>query len=90
MTTREPMRKLEEMRNLGATIVRRLTEIGIYSEADLQRVGPVDAYVLMQKQETTPLPVCYYLYSLEGALQDKHWDAISEKRKKELLKAIGR
>jgi hypothetical protein len=35
------------------------------------------------------LPVCYYLYSFEGALSDKHWDDIGEKRKRELKEKIG-
>jgi DNA transformation protein len=31
------------------------------------------------------MPVCYYLYSLEGALRGKHWDALGESVKRSLL-----
>jgi len=34
------------------------------------------------------LPVCYYLYSFEGALCDKHWNDIDEDKKLELKKKI--
>jgi DNA transformation protein len=83
-------RDLSALKNLGATITIKLGEIGIYSESDLRRVGPAAAYRLMQKHEGKKLPVCYYLYSLAGALEDKHWDDLSDQRKKELLIDIGR
>ncbi len=35
------------------------------------------------------LPLCYYLYSFEGAINDKHWDAIGDKIKQELKAKIG-
>ena len=31
------------------------------------------------------MPVCYYLYSLEGALKDRHWDDLGDGVKKQLL-----
>jgi len=81
---------LKDLRNLGQKIIRKLGEIGIYSEGDLRRVGISEAYLLMQKNEEKRLPVCYYLYSLEGALEDKHWDEISDKKKTDLLKLVGK
>jgi DNA transformation protein len=83
-------RELAELRNLGKTVIEKLGEIGIFSESHLRRVGPSRAYALMQKNSDRNLPVCYYLYSLEGALRDRHWDDIPEKIKKSLLKSIGR
>ncbi|WP_442906318.1 TfoX/Sxy family DNA transformation protein [Halomonas sp. GT] len=35
------------------------------------------------------LPVCYYLYSFEGALTDTHWNKIGEHRKRQLRAQIG-
>ncbi len=89
MTPRKPNRELSELRNLGPTIVRRLSEIGIHSENDLRRIGPAQAYLLIQKHEERKLPVCYYLYSLAGALENKHWNDIPEKQKKNLRREIG-
>lgn len=34
------------------------------------------------------LPVCYHLYSLEGALRDRHWAALGSRVKKQLLDQV--
>ncbi len=76
---------LSQLKNIGATIERRLNEIGVLSRADLEKVGPVSAY--RQIKETHPdktIPVCYYLYSLRGALDGVHWDALSAEVKAKL------
>ena len=75
--------------NIGTKIASRLETIGIHDEADLRRVGPVKAHLMLEDEfpEET-LPVCYYLYSFEGALQDMHWDAIGAERKKQLKDKI--
>ncbi len=90
MPTLKTNRDLSELKNLGLTITKRLGEIGIYSESDLRRIGPAEAFLMMQRQEEKNLPVCYYLYSLAGALEDKHWDDISKEVKKDLRKQVGR
>lgn len=86
----KPLRPLKA-RNIGPAIARRLHEIGVYSLADLQAMGAVNAYkAIQQKYPGKTIPVCYYLYSFEGALLDVHWDAVPEKRKKELRDAVGK
>ena len=82
-------RALTELKNIGSTIAARLNEVGIFSERDLRFHGAVNAHRLIaQKYPTMRLPVCYYLYSFEGALFDKHWNDIGEARKRELRSAI--
>jgi DNA transformation protein len=82
-------RKLTEMKNIGKKIVGRLNEIGIFSEEELSIIGPVGAHQLIsQKYPNETLAVCYYLYSFEGALQDKHWNDIDDERKQALKSAI--
>lgn len=78
-------RKLTELKNIGKKIASRLSLVGIKTESDLRRVGAVAAYQLIRKKyPNETLPLCYYLYSFEGALMDKHWDEIGEKKKAEL------
>ena len=78
-------RALTDLRNIGPTVAKRLNEIGIANEADLKRIGAVGAYRLLEKRfPDTTLPVCYYLYSLEGALLDMHWDDLPGELKQEL------
>lgn len=76
---------LAQLRNIGPTIRKRLNEIGIYTRADLQRMGSVKAYKrICQNYPNQTIPVCYYLYSLQGALMDTHWDELPETVKDEL------
>jgi DNA transformation protein len=78
---------LAQLQNIGPTIRKRLNEIGIYTRADLQRVGPVKAYRrICENYPNQTIPVCYYLYSLQGALMDVHWDQLPAILKDELYR----
>ena len=84
-----PSRKLTELKNIGSKIAGRLNEVGIFSEEELRFYGPAGAHKMIKdKYPNEALPVCYYLYSFEGALNNKHWNEIGENRKKELKKEI--
>lgn len=79
-------RKLTELKNIGKKLASRLNEIGVFSEGELRIIGPVEAHrMIKEKYANETLPVCYYLYSFEGALRDKHWNHIGEERKRELM-----
>jgi DNA transformation protein and related proteins len=79
------------IKNIGSTINKRLSEIGVNTLEDLQKIGAAQAYLKIKSHyPDKTLPVCYYLYSLEGALTNLHWDDIPETRKQILLKAIGK
>lgn len=82
---------LKGAKNIGSTIIIRLNEIGVYSLSDLAEISPVNAYkkICEQNPEKT-FPVCYYLYSLQGALLDLHWDDLPKELKKDLLIQVGR
>lgn len=76
---------LTELRNIGKTLASKLIEIEVTNELDLKRVGSVKAYQwLLEKSPNKNLPLCYYLYSLEGAILDKDWRNLSEKEKETL------
>ena len=80
---------LSSLKNIGPTIQKRLQEIGINSKSELKKVGPVLAYQKIQsKNPGKTIPVCYYLYSLQGALDNRHWDNISQKKKQKLLNQV--
>lgn len=83
-------RNLTHLKNIGKKIAGRLNEVGIYSEDDLRRVGAVGAHSMIKKNHPNEtLPVCYYLYSFEGALSDTHWNEIGEQRKQQLRAQVG-
>lgn len=80
-----------QLRNIGPTVAHRLNEIGIRTRGELERVGAVTAYCeIKQRNPETRIPLCYYLYSLEGALRDQHWDSIGEEAKKSLRNSASR
>ncbi|MCU7936189.1 MAG: TfoX/Sxy family protein [Candidatus Thiodiazotropha sp. (ex Dulcina madagascariensis)] len=82
-------RKLIDLKNIGKKIVGRLNEVGIFSEEELRGVGAAEAHrMIRDKYPDETLPVCYYLYSFEGALCNKHWNDISQERKLELKRMI--
>lgn len=81
---------LAALRNVGPTVERRLNAIGIHSREDLLRIGSAQAYLKMQAQASGTLPVCFYLYSLEGALTDRHWNDLPAATKALLLKSVDR
>ena len=81
---------LSELQNIGKTVASRLHEIGITNDTELRKLGAARAYKwLSEKNQGKRLPVCYYLYSLEGAIQNKHWDDLSEKEKTKLRLSAG-
>ena len=84
-------RRLTDLKNIGKKIAGRLNEVGIFSEDELRLVGAAGAHrMIKEKYPDETFPVCYYLYSFEGALNDKHWDEIGEKRKQHLKSLSGR
>jgi len=83
-------RRLVKLENIGKTIAGRLNEVGIFFEADLRLVGALGAHRLIKERHPNEtLAVCYYLYSFEGALTDRHWNEIGEKRKQQLKAQVG-
>ena len=82
-------RKLTELKNIGKKIAGRLNEVGIFSEDELSVIGAVEAHSMIKKKHPNEtISVCYYLYSFEGALCDKHWNDIGEDKKCELKSKI--
>ena len=78
---------ITDLPNIGPTVARRLAAVGIRTRDDLDRVGPAQAWKRMHAREPgTTLPVCYYLYSLQGALLGCHWNELPPGEKERLVK----
>ncbi|MGH8237932.1 MAG: TfoX/Sxy family DNA transformation protein [Steroidobacteraceae bacterium] len=77
-------------KNIGPTIAARLAAVGIETVGELRAIGPAGAYKLLKaSRPRMTLPVCYYLYSLQGALDGVRWDALSPATRMKLRKAAG-
>jgi DNA transformation protein len=78
------------LRNIGPTIARRLEAVGVRTRGDLESVGPAEIFRRVSDEyPSETISLCYYLYSLEGALRDLHWDSIGDARKAKLRRAAG-
>jgi hypothetical protein len=64
-------RHVEDLRNIGPTSAAWLRDVGIPTEAELRRFGPVFAYSLVKQRQ----PACTrnLLWALAGALADTDW-----------------
>jgi len=81
---------LSDLKNIGKTVEAKLRTIGITGASDLKNIGAAKAYKrLSALVPSKHLPVCYYLYSLEGAIRNRHWNELSESEKKKLRIAAG-
>ncbi len=75
--------ELLDLKNLGNTSVNWLHAVGIHSYSDLEKYGPVGAYVKIKSRGFRVSKVL--LYALQGALLDTHWNDLDTKLKDNLL-----
>lgn len=80
---------LTDLPNIGTKLAGLLEDAGVRSRGDIQRIGAPALYRQLQATSPRKLPVCYYLYSLEGAIQGKHWNAFTDAEKRKLRLAAG-
>ena len=78
------MGNLSALSGLGPKSEERLNVIGIFTREELERVGPVQAYVrLCEAGERRPS--LNFLYAMAGALTNRHWAEIARAERAELL-----
>ena len=80
--------ELSRLLNLGPVSAGWLHAIGVYTEADLRDLGPVEAYG--QITALFPGTSLNLLYALYGALENQHWAELPENMKAQLRReALG-
>lgn len=78
------MGELSKLKGLGPKSEEYLNEIGIYSKAQLQKIGAVRAFIKLTK-ECGNKPSLNFLYAMVGALEGEHWTKIAKHDKERLL-----
>lgn len=73
-------RPVADLKNLGPVTARLLSEVGIETERQLRRIGPIAAYCRLKHLVPRQITLLC-LYALEGALNDTHWNKIPGPRK---------
>jgi len=76
----------EKIRNVGPKGAAWLRQVGVRTLEDLERVGPVDAFLKIKRAGFRPS--LNLLYSMAGALADCHWTDVPDERKQELISAL--
>ena len=74
--------KLSDLKNIGAKSEALLNQVGIYTLADLDAVGAVEAW--KRVHEVAPSANLVGVYALQGALMNIHWNAIPQDIKDDL------
>ena len=79
---------LEGLLNLGPTSAGWLRDVGIETYDDLERLGSVQAFLLVDSsREGVSLNL---LWALEGALRDVRWDRLPPEVRAALRRQVGR
>jgi DNA transformation protein and related proteins len=77
-------RRLSHLVNIGAKTEQLLNEVGIYTQQELQELGPVEAWSRLKRlhPETGTLT---WLYILQGALLGLPWKTLPQEVVENLL-----
>lgn len=78
------MSELTSMMNIGSEMARKLKSVGIDSAEKLIETGSKEAFFKLK--ETYPNVCLVHLYTLEGAISNTGYNALSEEKKRELKK----
>jgi hypothetical protein len=76
-------RPIAALKNLGPTTARDLAEVGVATFAQLQEVGPVDAWHRLNELRPKQYSLVG-LYALAGALLDKEWKELEPEYRTQL------
>lgn len=72
-----------KMRNIGPKSAAWLRQVGLRTHEDLKTEGALNAFMRVKRAGFKPS--LNLLYALEGALQDCHWQEVTEQRRGELV-----
>jgi len=81
--------KLSHLINIGAKTERLLNEVGIYTQQELQEIGPIEAWRQIKGLHPEQATLTY-LYVLQGALLGTRWNTLPEEVVDELVFEIQR
>ncbi|MGO4222452.1 TfoX/Sxy family protein [Lysobacter sp. TAF61] len=84
-TAKNAANSTDKMRNIGPKSAAWLRQVGLRTREDLAGVGTVEAFMRVKRAGFKP--TLNLLYAIEGALQDCHWQEVSDERRAELIAA---
>lgn len=78
--------RLRDLPGLGPMSEKMLIEVGIESREELERVGPVRAFLMLKRRGQKPS--LNLLYAMTGALSETHWQQIARSQRFALLQEL--
>jgi hypothetical protein len=78
---------IASLKNIGPTSAAWLREIGVFTIADLERLGPVWAFRLVKQQR--PTASLDLLWAMAAGLADQDWRDLSQQKKQKFLAELG-
>jgi TfoX C-terminal domain len=75
----------EKIRNVGPKSAAWLRQVGVRTQEDLQRLGPVEAFMKVKRAGFRPS--LNLLYALASAIENCHWADLPDERKTALVLA---
>src|SRR5215468_12570707 len=76
----------DKIRNVGPKSAAWLRQVGVRTQADLERLGPVEAFMKVKRAGFRPS--LNLLYALAGAIENCHWADLPDERKAALVTAV--
>jgi len=80
---RPPGAEVEPLKGVGPFSLRVLHSIGVFTRADLDKVGPVRAFMAAKRIE--PRVTLNFLWGLAGIVTDTHWSRLPAGYRSSLL-----
>ncbi len=81
--------ELESLKNLGPVSSRQLQAVGIETVEQLEEIGPAQAFHMVADLFPSETSL-NFLYALQGALWDIHWNTIPPEEKERLKNEVRR
>ena len=75
----------DKLKNVGPKSAAWLRQVGVRTQADLETLGSVAAFIKVKRAGFRPS--LNLLYALEGALLGCHWQQVPDARRSEMLLA---
>jgi hypothetical protein len=75
-----------KIRNVGPKSAAWLRQVGVRTQDDLNRIGPVEAFMKVKRAGFRPS--LNLLYALAGAIENCHWADLPDERKAALVLAV--
>ena len=75
-----------KIRNVGPKSAAWLRQVGVRTQDDLNRLGPVEAFMKVKRAGFRPS--LNLLYALAGAIENCHWADLPDERKSALVQAV--